>query len=120
MDELIQKIHDSNIYGSFIEIGAGQPLANLLFGISGASKTIYETRSYYAKESQDKLIGQTAYRSVSKGKCEAILTQYQYPLTGNDKYNTIRLGNLNSNDWLTTIGLTLTYVFGRDPCACDQ
>jgi hypothetical protein len=30
------------------------------------------------------------------------------------------VGNLNSNDWFTTIGLTLTYVFGRDPCACSQ
>ncbi len=30
------------------------------------------------------------------------------------------VGNLNSNDWLTTVGITLTYVFGRDPCACGQ
>jgi hypothetical protein len=30
------------------------------------------------------------------------------------------IGNLDSNDWFTTIGLTLTYVFGRDPCACGQ
>jgi len=31
-----------------------------------------------------------------------------------------KIGNLNSNDWFTTIGITLTYVFGRDPCACGQ
>ena len=46
-----------------------------------------------------------------------------YPTTKPEDYNkteTIKVGNLNSNDWLTTIGLTLTYVFGRDPCACDQ
>ena len=38
----------------------------------------------------------------------------------NKDYTQVRIGNLNSNDWLTTVGVTLTYVFGRDPCACKQ
>ena len=46
---------------------------------------------------------------------------FRYSFTDDlDLTNGKGVGNLNSNDWLTTIGLTLTYVFGRDPCACDQ
>jgi len=37
-----------------------------------------------------------------------------------DLTNGKKVGNLDSNDWFTTIGVTLTYVFGRDPCACGQ
>lgn len=28
-------------------------------------------------------------------------------------------GNINSNDWYTFTGLTLTYTFGRRPCYCN-
>ena len=28
-------------------------------------------------------------------------------------------GNLNSNDWYTFTGLTLTYTFGQRPCYCS-
>ncbi|MCK5906261.1 MAG: hypothetical protein KAG37_01645 [Flavobacteriales bacterium] len=46
---------------------------------------------------------------------------FRYSFTDDlDLTNSKKVGNLNSNDWFTTIGLTLTYVFGRDPCACDQ
>lgn len=30
----------------------------------------------------------------------------------------LKFGNLNSNDWYTYTGFTLTYTFGRIPCAC--
>ena len=46
---------------------------------------------------------------------------FRYSFTDDlDLTNGKQVGNLNSNDWLTTVGLTLTYVFGRDPCACGQ
>ena len=46
---------------------------------------------------------------------------FRYSFTDDlDLTNGKGVGNLNSNDWLTTVGLTLTYVFGRDPCACGQ
>ena len=46
---------------------------------------------------------------------------FRYSYSDNlDNSAAIEVGNLNSNDWLTTLGLTLTYVFGRDPCACGQ
>lgn len=37
-----------------------------------------------------------------------------------DDTNVNRIGRLDTNDWMTTIGLTLTYMFGREPCACGQ
>jgi hypothetical protein len=30
------------------------------------------------------------------------------------------VGNLGDNDWLTFLGVTLTYTFGKDPCPCGQ
>lgn len=30
------------------------------------------------------------------------------------------IGNKNSNDWVNTVSLSLTYSFGRPPCYCDQ
>lgn len=29
------------------------------------------------------------------------------------------IGNKNSNDWVNTVSLSLTYSFGRPPCYCD-
>ena len=46
---------------------------------------------------------------------------FRYSFSDNlDNSAAMKVGNLNSNDWFTTLGLTLTYVFGRDPCACGQ
>ncbi len=39
---------------------------------------------------------------------------------GDDGDGFSRVGNLESNDWLTTVGITLTYSFGRPPCSCGQ
>ena len=38
----------------------------------------------------------------------------------NQKLKTLQFGNLNSNDWYTFSGLTLTYTFGNKPCYCAQ
>ncbi|MEN8136801.1 MAG: DUF6089 family protein [Bacteroidota bacterium] len=46
---------------------------------------------------------------------------FRYTFTNNLDASEIKsVGNLNSNDWFTTLGLTLTYVFGRDPCCLGQ
>lgn len=46
---------------------------------------------------------------------------FRYSYSDNlDNSAALAVGNLNSNDWFTTLGLTLTYVFGRDPCSCGQ
>lgn len=37
-----------------------------------------------------------------------------------DRYATMRFGNLNSNDWYVFTGLTLTYTFGDKPCYCGD
>jgi len=36
----------------------------------------------------------------------------------NDDYDSLRFGNLQSNDWYVFSGLTLTYTFGVKPCYC--
>ncbi len=38
----------------------------------------------------------------------------------NEKLKILRFGNLNSNDWYTFTGLTITYTFGNKPCYCAQ
>ena len=38
----------------------------------------------------------------------------------NDNFETLRFGNLNSNDWYVFTGLTLTYTFGKNPCFCTE
>ncbi|AWM14003.1 DUF6089 family protein [Flavobacterium sp. NRK F10] len=38
----------------------------------------------------------------------------------NDNFETLRFGNLNSNDWYVFTGFTLTYTFGQNPCFCVE
>lgn len=38
----------------------------------------------------------------------------------NDSYDSLRFGNLNSNDWYVFSGFTLTYTFGDKPCYCPD
>jgi hypothetical protein len=38
----------------------------------------------------------------------------------NKNYQAYKFGNLNSNDWYTFSGVTLTYTFGDNPCYCPQ
>ena len=53
LERMIEEIHQSNLYGCLIEIGAGLPLSNRLFGVSGASNTIYFSLSPYSKKVQE-------------------------------------------------------------------
>lgn len=38
----------------------------------------------------------------------------------NVNYESLRFGNINSNDWYMFTGATLTYTFGENPCYCPQ
>ena len=37
-----------------------------------------------------------------------------------NKYENLRFGNLDSNDWYVFTGVTLTYTFGVKPCYCSE
>ena len=36
----------------------------------------------------------------------------------NENLETLKFGNIDSNDWYTFTGITLTYTFGNKPCYC--
>lgn len=38
----------------------------------------------------------------------------------NENLNSLKFGNINSNDWYVFTGFTLTYTFGENPCFCPQ
>mgnify|MGYP006177029539 CR=1 FL=1 len=38
----------------------------------------------------------------------------------NDNFESVRFGNLGSNDWYVFTGFTLTYTFGDNPCFCAE
>ena len=48
---------DNTIYGSFIEIGAGQEVARNFFKVGSASGTIAKTMSAYDKDFSDAIYG---------------------------------------------------------------
>ena len=57
---------NSNIYGTFAEIGAGQEVARHFFRCGGASGTIAKTMSAYDKDFSDAIYGkEDDSRSVS-------------------------------------------------------
>lgn len=37
-----------------------------------------------------------------------------------DSYKPLKFGNINSNDWYTFSGITLSYTFGENPCYCPN
>ena len=78
MKQIIKNIHDSSLYGNFIEIGAGTPLASQLFEVSGASKTINFSASPYSRFVQLERYGEDfdeKYRSVSLEAVRHIINQ---------------------------------------------
>lgn len=38
----------------------------------------------------------------------------------NTKYESLKFGNIDSNDWYVFTGFTLTYTFGNKPCFCTD
>ena len=65
---------DPNIYGTFIEIGAGQEVVRHFFRAGGASGTIAKTMSAYDKDFSDAIYGkEESGRYVCKSRLKKIL-----------------------------------------------
>ncbi len=75
---LIELIHQSPIYGVFIETGCGMPVSTALLNQSGASKTVYMTESPYSEDyAKNKYQIPNETRAVSLEYVNHILTSYQ-------------------------------------------
>jgi len=71
---------DENIYGSFVEIGAGQEVARNFFKAGSASTTIAKTMSAYDKDFSNAIYGkETDGRYVCKSRLEKML-DHEYQL----------------------------------------
>ena len=71
---------DDTIYGSFVEIGAGQEVARNFFKVGSASTTIAKTMSAYDRDFSDAIYGkETDGRYVCKSRLEKIL-DHEYQL----------------------------------------
>ncbi len=66
--------HDSNQYGTIVEIGAGQEVARHFFQAGGASCTIAKTMSAYDMQFSDAIYGgESTGRYVSRGRVNSML-----------------------------------------------
>ena len=67
---------DKSIYGSFVEIGAGQEVARQFFRVGSASKTIAKTMSAYDRDFSDAIYGKESDgRYVCKSRLNKMLDQ---------------------------------------------
>ena len=41
------------------------------------------------------------------------------PTGSKAEFDSLKFGNVNSNDWYVFTGVTLTYTFGQNPCFCN-
>lgn len=65
VSETIEKIHKSDSFGIFVEMGCGNPVSHALCKIAGASNTIYLAENPYSKEySTNKFLYKTRAVSV--------------------------------------------------------
>lgn len=65
---------DSNKYGTFVEIGAGQEVARQFFSAGGAAGTVAKTMSAYDMQVSDDIYGK-ASRYVSRDRLEQMLNK---------------------------------------------
>ena len=71
---------DNTIYGSFVEIGAGQEVARIFFKAGSASGTIAKTMSAYDRDFSDAIYGKEEHgRYVCKNRLEKML-DHEYSL----------------------------------------
>jgi len=71
---------DSNIYGTFAEIGAGQEVARLFFQVGAAAGTIAKTMSAYDKTYSDAIYGvEPSGRYVCRSRIDNML-EHEYGL----------------------------------------
>ncbi len=104
----IKDIHKSDMFGVFVEIGAGTVISNELFKVSGASNTVFMSESPYNKEYQELTYNNTdggKIRSVSFESVRTILdtwkkmtTEYSSTNDKNYKINTILVSSFQVGD----------------------
>lgn len=101
LDALVQRIHDSDMFGVFSETGAGCPVVSALYGVSGASRTILASFQPYCKGTAPVLLNTTSLdeniRTVSKehvaGVCDAILMRWKNASINTAFASSFQVGN---------------------------
>lgn len=70
---IIEMIHATPDLGVIVECGTGSIVSNKLYSVSGASKTIFESKQPYNKAAQNRYYGSSFKRSVSKEFIDHVL-----------------------------------------------
>ncbi len=101
---------DDAIYGSFVEIGAGQEVARNFFKAGSASSTIAKTMSAYDRDFSDAIYGKEADgRYVCKSRLEKMLNhEYQLLDERLDKKNYKNTKFFTYADTITTSNYSKT------------
>lgn len=86
--KIITEIHESDIFGVFVEMGCGVALSNALMEVSGATKTVYVTEAPYSREYQHENYHNEGMRAVSKESVDAVLEGWR------DKINEARVNTI--------------------------
>lgn len=122
--ELIEKIHESRLFGIFVEMGCGNPVAHELCKVPGASNTIYYSENAYDKDfSKEKYnlkgrwVSKDTILSISQILDEFIKTSIESgPTVSNSKakvnlqyISTFQIGNHNDVSTHGFIGVKRKY-----------
>ena len=91
----IKHLHDSDMYGIFVEMGCGTAVTSALYSVPGASKTVYFAESPYSKEHQEELFGK-ASRAVSIERVDSVLETYWNKYS--DKVNCVYAATFQIDD----------------------
>lgn len=95
----IKSIHNSKLYGTIFEVGCGTAISSKLLNVDGASKTIYEVKIPYSKESQEEYYKGEDIRSVSKEFIENVLgVEFNYAAEIKKKTNFIIAASFQLQD----------------------
>jgi nicotinic acid mononucleotide adenylyltransferase len=98
-DTISKLIHESDILGTFIEVGAGQPVARELFNVAKASATIYKAESPYSKKEQErKYPFASKVRSVSKEFIERVIDAEMASGHSETYHNTYYVSSIQLSD----------------------
>lgn len=112
MDNKVQEIHNSNLYGIFIETGCGAALANKLYAEPGSSKTVYYSMQPYSKEYEHQRYGDFN-RSVSN------LFVRNVVLSERKSVATKKVNLIYASSWQLTDGESMTHGWIGFMCSDD-
>lgn len=113
MTTQIQRIHESDMFGIFIEMGLGNPVSSKLCEVSGASNTIFCAENPYNDKYSRKLFGiegrivspEAVHRVMNSDHVSDLYFDY-----GNGKINTVfvssfQIGNRNDKSTHGYVGI---------------